>query len=100
MSGGRQAMRRVLDSGFRPTAVGCVNDLMPVGAMREMHVRGMSVPDDVSVTGFDNIGLAEYATSALTTADVPRETIGRKRDGGRGTAKRNGRAAQADRDRR
>ena len=70
-------MRQVLESGFRPTAVACVNDLMAVGAMRELHVRGMSVPDDVSVTGFDNIGLAEYATPALTTADVPRETIGR-----------------------
>jgi len=77
LSGGQQAMRQVLDSGFRPTAVACVNDLMAVGAMRELHLRGMSVPDDVSVTGFDNIGLAEYATPALTTADVPRETIGR-----------------------
>lgn len=77
LSGGQQAMRQVLDSGFRPTAVACANDLMAVGAMRELHVRGMSVPDDVSVTGFDNIGLAEYATPALTTADVPRETIGR-----------------------
>ncbi|HET7373342.1 MAG TPA: LacI family DNA-binding transcriptional regulator [Gemmatimonadaceae bacterium] len=77
LAGGQQAMRQVLDSGFRPTAVACVNDLMAVGAMRELHVRGMSVPGDVSVTGFDNIGLAEFATPALTTADVPRETIGR-----------------------
>ena len=77
MAGGQLAMRQVLDSGFRPTAVACVNDLMAVGALRELTVRGMSVPGDVSVTGFDNIALAEFARPALTTADVPRDTIGR-----------------------
>jgi DNA-binding LacI/PurR family transcriptional regulator len=77
LAGGQQAMREVLDSGFRPTAVACVNDLMAFGALRELHVRGLSVPGDVSVTGFDNIALSEFARPALTTADVPRETIGR-----------------------
>lgn len=77
MSGGQQAMGQVLDSGFRPTAVACVNDLMAVGALRELHMRGIAVPADVSVTGFDNISMAEFATPALTTADVPREMIGR-----------------------
>jgi LacI family transcriptional regulator len=37
----------------------------------------LSVPKDVSVTGFDNITLAEYAFPALTTADIPRQEIGR-----------------------
>ncbi|MEP6492047.1 MAG: LacI family DNA-binding transcriptional regulator [bacterium] len=77
MAGGQQAMGQVLDSGFRPTAVACVNDLMAVGALRELHMRGIAVPGDVSVTGFDNISLAEFATPPLTTADVPREMIGR-----------------------
>jgi LacI family transcriptional regulator, galactose operon repressor len=77
MSGGRLAMRQVLDSGFRPTAVACVNDLMAVGALGELHDRGIDVPGDVSVTGFDNIALAEFAVPSLTTADVPREAIGR-----------------------
>jgi DNA-binding LacI/PurR family transcriptional regulator len=75
--GGQAAMRQILESGFRPTAVACVNDLMAFGALRELHTRGLAVPDDVSVTGFDNIALAEFAQPALTTADVPRETIGR-----------------------
>ena len=77
LAGGQEAMRQILDSGFRPTAVACVNDLMAFGALRELHARGVSVPEDVSVTGFDNIALAEFARPALTTADVPRETIGR-----------------------
>ncbi len=77
LAGGQQAMSQILDSGFRPTAVACVNDLMAFGALRELYLRGVGVPDDVSVTGFDNIALAEFARPALTTADVPRETIAR-----------------------
>ena len=77
LAGGQQAMRQVLDSGFRPTAVACANDLMAIGALRELHVRGLAVPGDVSVTGFDNTTLAEFVSPALTTADVPRDTIGR-----------------------
>lgn len=77
LAGGRDGVRRVLDAGFRPTAVACVNDLMAVGAMRELRARGLAVPGDVSVTGFDNIALAEFAEPPLTTVDVPREAIGR-----------------------
>lgn len=75
--GGRQAVRRLLASGFAPTAIVCVNDYMALGVLRELRDRGLSVPRDVSVTGFDNIRLAEFATPSLTTADVPREKIGR-----------------------
>jgi DNA-binding LacI/PurR family transcriptional regulator len=77
LAGGEEAMREILASGFRPTAVACVNDLMAFGALRELHARGLDVPRDVSVTGFDNISLAEFARPALTTADLPRDTIGR-----------------------
>lgn len=77
LAGGRDGIRRVLDAGFRPTAVACVNDVMAVGVMHELHARGLAVPDDVSVTGFDNIALAEFAHPPLTTADVPREAVGR-----------------------
>lgn len=77
LAGGRDGVRQVLDAGFRPTAVVCVNDLMAVGAMRELRARGLAVPHDVSVTGFDNIALAEYAEPPLTTVDVPRAEIGR-----------------------
>lgn len=74
--GGQNAAREILTSGFRPTAVVCVNDFMALGVLREMHERRIRVPEDVSVTGFDNIGLSEFVSPALTTAHIPREEIG------------------------
>jgi DNA-binding LacI/PurR family transcriptional regulator len=76
-AGGRQAAHRLLESGFAPTAILCVNDIMAVGVLRELRERGLRVPEDVSVTGFDNIQLAEYTSPALTTVNIPRAEIGR-----------------------
>ena len=59
------------------TALVCVNDVMAVGALRELRRRGCRVPEDVSVTGFDNVSLAQFAVPALTTMHVPRNEIGR-----------------------
>jgi DNA-binding LacI/PurR family transcriptional regulator len=75
-SGGQNAAREILTSGFRPTAVVCVNDFMAVGVLRELQTRQIRVPEDVSVTGFDDIGLSEFVSPALTTAHIPREEIG------------------------
>jgi DNA-binding LacI/PurR family transcriptional regulator len=75
-AGGRQAVRRLLGSNFKPTAILCVNDFMAIGVLRELRDQGLSVPGDVSVTGFDNIRLAEFTSPALTTAHIPRERIG------------------------
>jgi DNA-binding LacI/PurR family transcriptional regulator len=74
--GGSEAARQLLASGFQPTAIVCTNDFMAVGVMKELRSHGMSVPREISVTGFDNIQLAEYANPALTTVDVPRARIG------------------------
>lgn len=76
LDGGRQAMQQLLDSGFKPTAVMCVNDFMAVGVLRELREAGLSTPGDVSVTGFDNIELSEYLYPALTTVNIPRRRIG------------------------
>jgi LacI family transcriptional regulator len=76
LEGGRQAVRVLLDSGFGPTAIVCVNDVMAVGALRELRERGIRVPDDISVTGFDNILLSEFCFPALTTVHIPRDRIG------------------------
>jgi DNA-binding LacI/PurR family transcriptional regulator len=75
-AGGRQAAHQLLASGFRPTAILCVNDFMAIGVIRELRDQGFRVPEDVSVTGFDNIQLAEFIVPSLTTADIPRRRIG------------------------
>ncbi len=76
LDGGRQAAREVLASGFNPTAMICVNDFMAMGALHELREAGLRVPQDVSVTGFDNIRLAEVCYPPLTTLHIPRERIG------------------------
>jgi LacI family transcriptional regulator len=76
LDGGRQAVREILSGGPAPTAIICVNDLMAVGALKELRERGIRVPQDVSVTGFDNIKLSEFCYPALTTVHVPRDRIG------------------------
>jgi DNA-binding LacI/PurR family transcriptional regulator len=76
LDGGRQATRSLLSTGFNPTAIVCVNDITAVGALRELRERGLRVPQDISVTGFDNVKLSEFCYPALTTVDIPRERIG------------------------
>ena len=76
LEGGRRAARALLDTGFDPTGLVCVNDITAVGAMRELRERGLRVPQDISVTGFDNIRLSEFCYPALTTVHIPRERIG------------------------
>jgi LacI family transcriptional regulator len=77
LEGGRQAARVLLARTQRPTALICVNDVMAVGALREVRARGLRTPDDVSITGFDNVTLAQFAVPPLTTVHIPREQIGR-----------------------
>ena len=76
LEGGRQAARRLLSSGYQPTAIVCVNDLMAVGVLKELRERGLRVPEDVSVTGFDNITMSEFCHPSLTTVHIPRDRIG------------------------
>lgn len=78
LEGGRQAARELLASGFDPTAIICVNDFMAVGVLRQLRDMGVRVPEDISVTGFDNITLSEFCSPALTTVHIPRERIGRQ----------------------
>jgi LacI family transcriptional regulator, galactose operon repressor len=76
IEGGRQATREIFSSDLHPTAVLCVNDFMALGVLHELRESGMRVPEDVSVTGFDNIKLAEVSCPSLTTLHIPRDRIG------------------------
>jgi len=63
-------------SAPRPTAVMAVNDLTAVGVIKGLLKGGLRVPQDISVTGFDNTRLAEYSNPSLTTVDVHRDMLG------------------------
>jgi DNA-binding LacI/PurR family transcriptional regulator len=75
-AGGLRATRQLFASGFRPTAIVCVNDFMALGVSRALREMGLAVPRDVSVVGCDNIILSEFAFPALSTIHIPRERIG------------------------
>jgi LacI family transcriptional regulator len=74
--GGRKAVRQLLASRATPTAIICVNDFTAIGVLRELRDQGLRVPQDISVTGFDNIKLSEFCFPALTTVHIPRDRIG------------------------
>jgi len=65
--GGYQATRRLLEQGHEFSAVIAANDSMALGTYHALHQAGLSVPDDVSVVGFDDILEAAYFTPPLTT---------------------------------
>lgn len=62
----------------RATAVFCASDEMAVGFIGAVQRRGLAVPGDVSVIGFDDIELVDHLTPALTTIRQPRRQIGRQ----------------------
>lgn len=69
--GGYKATKMMLMQGELPSAVFYGNDEMAVGGMKALEEGGVSVPDDISVIGFDDIQLAEYIQPPLTTIHQP-----------------------------
>jgi DNA-binding LacI/PurR family transcriptional regulator len=70
------AMGQLLNLQETPTAVCCYNDMTALGAMYAIHARGLRVPDDVSVTGFDDLFFAAYTQPPLTTVRQPIHRMG------------------------
>ncbi|MFE5335639.1 LacI family DNA-binding transcriptional regulator [Isoptericola sp. NPDC056573] len=75
-SGGFAAADHVLAQDV--TAVVAFNDLMALGMLGRFRERGVKVPDDVSVVGFDDVAVATLVSPALTTIRVPRTRLGRR----------------------
>ena len=75
---GGYAFSELMQQSPRPTAVLCGNDVLAAGAMREAKRMGLRIPDDVSVTGFDDIELATLLEPPLTTVHVPHREMGRR----------------------
>nr|WP_254613276.1 substrate-binding domain-containing protein [Lelliottia aquatilis] len=61
-----------------PTAVFCHSDVMALGALSYAKRRGLQVPKDLSIIGFDNISLSEFCDPPLSTVSQPRYEIGRE----------------------
>ena len=74
---GAEAFARIMARTPRPTAVLCGNDVLATGALMKAREMGLRVPEDVSITGFDDIDLAEIVSPALTTVHVPHRVMGR-----------------------
>ncbi len=68
---------RLLNLPEPPTAVMGGNDLLAIGVMRQARARGLRVPDDLAVTGFNDFAFAEFVEPPLTTVHVPGYEIGR-----------------------
>jgi len=74
--GGREAVRIFMDQPMPPTVLICGTDLQAIGAIDECRRQGIRVPEDLSITGFDDIEHAAIVVPPLTTVKVPTEQIG------------------------
>lgn len=75
---GYDAARRMLELAPRPTAVFASNDSMAIGAISAFREAGLRIPNDVAVTGFDDIPIAHYLTPPLSSVHVPISELGAK----------------------
>ena len=71
-----ERMSGAILAGAWPDAVVCFNDLMALGFMKEAKALGVRLPQDMSVTGFDNILYGQYVSPTLTSVDQQSERIG------------------------
>lgn len=76
LAGGNSAMTALLALPERPTAVFVGNDMMAMGALRALADAGVSVPEQMSLVGYDNIELAHYLVPALTSIEQPKAGMG------------------------
>jgi LacI family transcriptional regulator len=74
--GGERAMKELLKLARLPTAVVCSNDWTAIGALHAIHDAGLTVPQDISLVGFDDIPLTSYTTPTLTTVRMSARDVG------------------------
>ncbi|MGW2510312.1 LacI family DNA-binding transcriptional regulator [Streptomyces scopuliridis] len=75
----REATERALTApGLRPTALVCDDDILAAGACKAVRRLGLRVPEDISVSGFDDLALATAVEPELTTVRLPAERVGER----------------------
>lgn len=72
----RAATAELIENGRLPTALLCGNDVIALGVLFEAAARGIRIPEDLSVAGFDNLPLVEHIRPALTTVNIPTDEMG------------------------
>jgi len=73
---GRRGAQELLSRAEPPTALFCCNDVLAIGAMQAAKRRGLRVPDDVSIVGYDDTMLAGVTDPPLTTVAQPIQSMG------------------------
>ncbi|MBW3093214.1 LacI family DNA-binding transcriptional regulator [Bifidobacterium sp. 82T10] len=74
---GVNAMNALLDSGAKPDGVVALNDMLAAGAMHAIQMRGLRIPEDISVIGFDNSDDSQYLSPALSSISPGLEAVAR-----------------------
>ncbi len=74
---GAAAFETLMRADEKPTVVMCANDVLAAGAISGARKLGLSIPEDISITGFDDIELAKVLQPQLTTVHVPHREMGR-----------------------
>ncbi|QUX27844.1 LacI family DNA-binding transcriptional regulator [Nocardiopsis akebiae] len=78
VEGGAEAMERLLDTGLEPDAVFAASDMMALGGLRVLRARGLSVPGDVALVGYDDTVMAQHSDPPLTTVHQPTVQMGQE----------------------
>ncbi len=76
MKGGYEACKRLLERKVNFSAIFCVDDITAIGAMKALREAGRSIPDEISVIGFDGIDLGQHVTPMLSTIRVDAAALG------------------------
>ncbi|MGV3345645.1 DNA-binding transcriptional regulator CytR [Enterobacteriaceae bacterium LUAb1] len=78
LAAGAQALEQLMSLPLPPQAIFCHSDIIALGAMKQAKLRGLRIPQDLSLIGFDDIELSHYSDPPLTTVAQPRFSIGRE----------------------
>lgn len=73
---GEEAILAALEAGTRPTAVFCINDLVALGVLRALRRRGIGVPDEIAIVGYDDLYWAGELATPLSSVRQPMRQLG------------------------